>query len=249
MTHDSHTPVIARLRQEPWQSHFLPQSALRLTAPSEREPWKSACTSGDPVGDGVPDVPRGEDAASGLSRTPAPTDTHRTSGGRTNRLPPRGGSCRRVRRRALHFAAAPMRTSSISASAFFLSETNKLVCFGGGRSTFAVALAVLCAAEPTCASRSDGMRVCKRDSGSRSVHPHPTSLTLGHLPPQGGRLGDTHRTAGIAVGEGLAPPVILPQSALRLTAPSEREPWRMRLHFRREKNCLPLEGKVARRKP
>ena len=59
MTHDSHTPVIARLRQEPWQSHFLPQSALRLTAPSQREPL---------VGHA------------------------RTSGGRTNRLPPRGGS-------------------------------------------------------------------------------------------------------------------------------------------------------------
>ena len=92
------------------------------------------------------------------------------------------GSCRRVRRRALHFAAAPMRTSSISASAFFLSETNKLVCFGGGRSTFAVALAVLCAAEPTCASRSDAMRCILLPF---SFPPHPSRLSPCHLPLQG----------------------------------------------------------------
>ena len=42
-----------------------------------------------------PRRPAGEDAASGLSRTPAPTDTRRTSGGRKNCLPLEGKVARR----------------------------------------------------------------------------------------------------------------------------------------------------------
>ena len=137
----------------------LPQSALRLTAPSKREP--KGCVA--PSLRELSSVSETEGASGGTrrrsGRTPANTGERRDEG-----IPPyvvRPGllhSAAVVRRRALHSAAALTRTSSISASVFFLSKSNKPVRFGKGGMNFAVILAERSSDEVTCVIHSDAAR-------------------------------------------------------------------------------------------
>ena len=122
--------VIARLRQEPRQSRFLLPQSASLTAPSEREPWRMRCqTSGDPVGDGVPDVPRGKTRQAGCrgrqpmqTRTALPamrkTPSPRGEGGRAQR-----GRMRWKKGRRWTPHQSPAATASPQGEAFYACRT------------------------------------------------------------------------------------------------------------------------------